>query len=382
MQENPFTLDELKHYQRHFTLRGFGQESQLKLKESRILCVGTGGLGAPVLMYLAAAGVGHITVIDDDIVDESNLQRQIIHDYSTLGTPKVESAKTKMLAINPNVKVEVIQARLGVDNALELIGSHDLVVDGTDNFATRYLVNDACVMTGTPNCYGSIFEFTGHASVFGTPDGPCYRCLFPEPPDAGSIPNCAEAGVLGILPGTIGLIQATEAVKMLTGIGTPLIGRFMTYDALQMQFKEIKLNKNPDCPVCGTNPSITELKEEFLSCQLQEEEEDMSEIEQWSVEEVQAYLEANPDYICVDVREPFEFQMGFIPNSILIPVGEIADRSNEVPKQEKTIIYCKAGMRSQMACEALQEQGFENLINVTGGMMAWANGEREIALPY
>src|SRR6188508_407456 len=329
--ETDLSQEEIKRYSRHLIMPEVGIDGQRKLKQSSVLCIGAGGLGSPAAMYLAAAGVGRIGIVDFDVVDYSNLQRQLLHGTPDVGRSKLASAKDRIAALNPHVQVDTYETSLSSQNALELFAPYDVILDGTDNFPTRYLVNDACVLSGKPNAYGSIFRFEGQASVFATKDGPCYRCLYPEPPPPGLVPSCAEGGVLGVLPGVIGTIQATEAIKLIAGIGDPLIGRFLIYDALRMKFRELKLKKDPDCPVCGTHPTVTALidYEQFCGVAPAAEPEmtakDNNETE-IDVRELKRKMDAKENFFLLDVREPNEYQIGSIPGSTLIPLGEVPQR--------------------------------------------------------
>jgi len=368
--------DEILRYSRHLIVPEVGMEGQLKLKAAKVLLVGTGGLGAPLGLYLAAAGIGRIGLVDFDVVDFTNLQRQVIHFTKDVGRPKIDSAAEKMQAINPNVEIVKHEVALSSENALGIIKDYDLVVDGTDNFPTRYLVNDACVLLGKPNVYGSIFRFEGQASIFAYEGGPCYRCLYPEPPPPGLVPSCAEGGVLGILPGTIGLIQATEAVKLILGIGEPLVGRLLLYDALGMRFRELKLRKNPDCPICGDHPTITKLIDYHQFCGVpqpppkQESKLTEGEIE---VTEVKEKLDRGDNFVLIDVREPHEYQICNIPAAKLIPLGEIGRRLGELDPEADIVIHCKSGMRSARACGVLRAAGFKHVRNMKGGILAWSD---------
>jgi adenylyltransferase/sulfurtransferase len=342
-----------------------------------VLCIGAGGLGAPALMYLAAAGVGKLGIVDFDVVDYSNLQRQVIHTTPDVGIPKLQSAKNKINAMNPHVEVVGYETALSSQNALDIFKGYDVIVDGTDNFPTRCLVNDACVLSGIPNAYGSIFRFEGQASVFGTKDGPCYRCLYPEPPPPGLVPSCAEGGVLGVLPGIIGMIQATEAIKLILGIGEPLIGRFMIYDALRMKFRELKLRKDPDCPVCGTHPTVTELIDYEQFCGIRPEpqvaEVAGGAVSDWEITpvELKKRLDAGDRLFILDVREPNEYQINRIEGSTLIPLGELPRRYQELPKDVEIIAQCKMGGRSAKAHDFLKSVGFSKVKNLKGGILEW-----------
>ncbi len=361
------TGDDVLRYSRHLTLPEVGVEGQLRLKSARVLCIGAGGLGSPAALYLAAAGVGTLGLVDFDKVDVSNLQRQIIHGTPDVGRSKLSSAADRLRSINPGVRLELHETTFDVGNALELVSAYDIILDGTDNFPTRYLVNDACVMAGRPNAYGSIFRFEGQASVFAAPGGPCYRCLHPEPPPAGLIPSCAEGGVLGVLPGIIGTIQATEAIKLILGIGEPLIGRFLIYDALQMRFRDLKLPKDPDCPVCGTHPSIRTLQKYGDACMPQQEPQTTD----MTVTELKSRMDQGDPPVVVDVREPREFQICRIPGSILIPLGELPRRLQELDPAQEIVLHCRSGGRSAQATALLKQRGFARARNLKGGILAW-----------
>jgi sulfur-carrier protein adenylyltransferase/sulfurtransferase len=376
--------EEIKRYSRHLIMPEVGVDGQRRLKAGSVLCIGAGGLGSPAAMYLAAAGVGRIGVVDFDVVDFSNLQRQIIHGTSDVGRSKLASAKDRLLDINPHIQVDTYETALSSENALELFAPYDVILDGTDNFPTRYLTNDACVLLGKPNAYGSIFRFEGQASVFATKDGPCYRCLYPEPPPPGLVPSCAEGGVLGVLPGVIGVIQATEAIKLLTGIGEPLIGRFLIYDALRMRFRELKLRKDPDCPVCGTHPTVTKLidYEEFCGLRPSVEAEAAkaaaaagaaASATEISALELKARLDRGDKLVIVDVREPNEYQINRIPGSQLIPLGEIPRRYAELDVEEEIVVQCKMGGRSAKAADYLRSVGFKRVLNLKGGILDWVD---------
>jgi molybdopterin/thiamine biosynthesis adenylyltransferase/rhodanese-related sulfurtransferase len=366
---------EIARYSRHLILPEVGLEGQQKLKAAKVLCVGTGGLGAPLTFYLAAAGIGTIGLVDFDVVDESNLQRQIIHSTADVGRPKIDSAADKLKALNPHVNIVKHETMLTSANALEIIKDYDIVADGTDNFPTRYLVNDACVLSGNkPNAYASIFRFEGQASVFATEEGPCYRCLYPEPPPPGLVPSCAEGGVLGILPGLLGVIQATEVIKFILGKGDPLIGRLLLVDSLNMKFRELKLRKNPDCPVCGTHPTVTKLIDYQQFCGIIPEQKAapvQNGIPQITPVELKRRLDAGEDVFVLDVREPHEYQIVNI-GAPLIPLGELPNRLGELDPNREIVIHCKTGGRSQRAAELLQKSGFKNVTNLAGGITAWA----------
>jgi molybdopterin/thiamine biosynthesis adenylyltransferase/rhodanese-related sulfurtransferase/molybdopterin converting factor small subunit len=366
------TRDEIKRYSRHLILPEVGLDGQRKLKAAKVLCIGAGGLGSPVAMYLAAAGVGTIGIVDYDIVDFSNLQRQILHSTPDVGRSKLDSAKDKLVAMNPHVNVVLHDAALSSDNAMELFAPYDIIVDGTDNFPTRYLVNDACVILNKPNAYGSIFRFEGQASVFATKDGPCYRCLYPEPPPPGLVPSCAEGGVLGVLPGVVGCIQATETIKLIIGAGEPLIGRFLIFDALRMKFRELTLRKDPDCPVCGTHPTVTKLIDYEQFCGVRAVEEPMpSAATEISAVELKQRLDKGDALKIVDVREPHEYQINKIEGSTLIPLGDIEKRYVELDPSDELVLHCKMGGRSAKAAEFLRSKGFTKVLNLSGGILAW-----------
>jgi molybdopterin/thiamine biosynthesis adenylyltransferase/rhodanese-related sulfurtransferase len=366
--------DEIGRYSRHLLLPEVGLEGQQKLKAAKVLCVGTGGLGSPLVLYLAAAGVGTLGLVDFDTVDSSNLQRQIIHSTADVGRPKIDSAAEKLKALNPYLNVVKHETMLTSANALEIIRDYDIVADGTDNFPTRYLVNDACVLTGKPNAYGSIFRFEGQASVFATKEGPCYRCLYPEPPPPGLVPSCAEGGVLGILPGLVGVIQATEVIKFILGKGEPLIGRLLLVDSLNMHFRELKLRKNPDCPVCGKNPTVTKLIDYDQFCGIVPQAapaQIQNGISQISPIELKRRLDAGEDLFVLDVREPHEYQIANL-GAKLIPLGDLPARVNELNSSREIVVHCKSGGRSQKAAEFLAQSGFKKLHNLAGGINAWS----------
>jgi len=366
--------EEIARYSRHLILPEVGMEGQLQLKRAKVALIGAGGLGAPLGLYLAAAGVGRIGVVDFDVVDASNLQRQVIHGTHDIGRKKLDSAGDRMRDINPNVRIDKFEVGLSSENALEILKDYDMVIDGTDNFPTRYLVNDACVLLKKPNVYGSIFRFEGQATVFAYEDGPCYRCLYPEPPPPGLVPSCAEGGVLGILPGIIGLIQATEAVKLILGVGDTLKGRLLLYDALGMRFRELKLRRDPDCPVCGDHPTVTKLIDYQEFCGLRSAPPPPVQAEGViDPQEVKRKLDRGDDFLLVDVREPHEFQIARIPGSKLIPLGELPKRLNELNTDADIVAHCKSGARSQKAVDLLKQNGFKHVRNMTGGILAWSD---------
>jgi adenylyltransferase/sulfurtransferase len=369
--------EEIARYSRHLIMPEVGMQGQRRMKAASVLMIGTGGLGAPVGMYLAAAGVGRIGIVDFDVVEESNLQRQIIHGTKDLGRHKIESARDRLRDINPHIEIETHETRLTSQNALRLFKNYDVVVDGTDNFPTRYLVNDACVLSGKPNVYGSIFRFEGQASVFWAERGACYRCLYPEPPPPGLVPSCAEGGVLGVLPGIVGAIQANETIKIILGIEGTLVNRLLLFDALQMKFREFKLRKDPRCPVCGDQPTVKELidYEEFCGLPAQgvqpATEQKLDEISAVALNE---RLQRGDNIQVIDVREPHEFEIARIPGTKLIPLGHVVNRMNEIDPSVETVVHCKGGVRSAKAIEALQRAGFPGrLINLKGGITAWSD---------
>lgn len=369
-----FTPDQLKRYSRHFILPEIGEEGQRKLLDSKVLLIGTGGLGSPLGLYLAAAGVGTLGLVDFDVVELSNLQRQIIHTNDEVGKPKIDSAERRIRQMNPDTKILKYPTRFTSVNALEIIKDYDVIIDGTDNFPTRYLTNDACVLLGKPNIYGSIFRFDGLATVFKADEGPCYRCLYPEPPPPGLVPSCAEGGVLGILPGVIGLIQATEAIKLIVGIGRTLVGRLMVYDALQMTFRELKLKKDPDCPICGPNATIKQLIDYEAFCGMGRGESEEDAIPEISVEELKSKLDKKEDFVFIDVREKFEYEIASIPGAMLIPLAQLPGRLAEIEglKDKEVVAHCHHGGRSRKALEFLKSKGFKNLKNVSGGIDHWS----------
>lgn len=369
------TPEEMARYSRHLILPEVGEGGQLKLKAARVLCIGAGGLGAPLTMYLAAAGVGTLGIVDFDVVEASNLHRQVIHGTNDVGRPKLDSAEDSLRAINPNVNIVKFPTRLSSENALKIFRDFDMIADGTDNFPTRYLVNDACVLSGKPNVYASIFRFEGQASVFGMEDGPCYRCLYPEPPPPGLVPSCAEGGVLGILPGLLGMIQATEVIKLILGQGEPLVGRLLLVDTLAMRFRELKLHKNPECPICGKHATITKPIDYEQFCGLPSKSSPptamVNGIPQMQIEDLKRRLDAGEDLFLLDVREPYEFaiaQMG----GYLIPLNDLPRRVSEVDPGREIVVHCKMGGRSQKAAEFLAQNGFKNVHNVAGGITAWS----------
>ena len=366
--------EELMRFNRHLILPEVGMEGQLKLKNAKVALIGAGGLGAPLGLYLAAVGVGRIGIVDFDTVDLSNLQRQVIHGTNDVGRSKLDSAAEKMNHINPHLTIDKYAVGLTSDNALDILREYDIVIDGTDNFPTRYLVNDACVLLKKPNVYGSIFRFEGQATVFAYEDGPCYRCLYPEPPPPGLVPSCAEGGVLGILPGLIGMVQATEAVKIILGQGTTLKGRLLLYDALNMSFRELKLRRDPNCPVCGDHPTVTKLIDYQEFCGMRPAPSS-STANDGVIDpaEVKAKLDRGDQFVLIDVREPHEFQICRIPGSQLIPLGELPKRLNELDPNADIVAHCKSGGRSQKAVDLLKQNGFKHVRNLTGGILAWSD---------
>ncbi len=374
LESSTLTSSEVLRYSRHLIMPEVGTEGQLKLKAGKVLAIGAGGLGSPLALYLAAAGVGKIGIVDFDLVDLTNLQRQILHSTATVGKPKLQSAKERLEALNPEVEIKLHNTRLTSENAMDILRDYDVVVDGTDNFPTRYLVNDACVLLGKPNVYGSIFRFEGQASVFGVADGPCYRCLYPEPPPPGLVPSCAEGGVLGILPGTIGVIQATEAVKLLLGIGEPLVGRLLLFDALKMSFRELKLRKDPDCPICGERRTIHKLIDYNQFCGIEPQRQQPAGTD-WEIDPVdlKARLDRREPLFLLDVREPHEWQICRIPGAHLIPLGQLPAKLNQLNRAEEIVAYCRSGVRSGKAIELLKKSGFTRLKNLKGGILAWSD---------
>ena len=370
------TTDELSRYSRHLILPEVGMEGQRKLKAARVLCVGTGGLGSPLAFYLAAAGIGTLGLVDFDVVDASNLQRQIIHSTKDIGRKKLDSAEEKLKALNPALNVVKHETMLTSANAIEILKDYDIVADGTDNFPTRYLVNDACVLLGKPNVYGSIFRFEGQASVFATEEGPCYRCLYPEPPPPGLVPSCAEGGVLGILPGLVGVIQATEVIKLILGKGTSLAGRLLLVDALNMRFRELKLRKNPECPVCGDNPTVTELIDYQQFCGIAPETPQEASVKngipQLSVKELKKRIDAGEEVFILDVREPYEYQIANIGGT-LIQQNDVPQRLAEIDRDREIVVQCRSGARSQRIAEFLKQSGYPRVVNLAGGILAWSD---------
>jgi sulfur-carrier protein adenylyltransferase/sulfurtransferase len=373
------TPEEIRRYSRHLIIPDVAMAGQKRLKNAKVLCIGAGGLGSPAALYLAAAGVGTLGIVDFDAVDVSNLQRQILHSTADIGRSKLASAKEKLHALNPEIRIDTFETALSSENALELFEPYDIILDGTDNFPTRYLVNDACVLLGKPNAYGSIFRFEGQASVFATKQGPCYRCLYPEPPPPGLVPSCAEGGVLGVLPGMIGVIQATEAIKLILGVGEPLIGRFLIYDALRMRFRELKLKKDPDCPVCGTHPTVTRLIDYEQFCGVAPAAAEQTTVTQAtnpaeiSAVELKQRLDRGDKLRIVDVREPNEFQINRIPGSELIPLGDVPKRYAELDPNEEIVVHCKMGGRSAKAADFLRSVGFKRVLNLKGGVLDWVD---------
>ncbi|MCA2970078.1 MAG: molybdopterin-synthase adenylyltransferase MoeB [Acidobacteriaceae bacterium] len=364
------TQEEISRYSRHLIMPEVGVAGQEKLKAAKVLLIGTGGLGAPVAMYLAAAGVGTIGLVDFDVVDVSNLQRQVIHGTKDIGKKKIDSAEETMRDINPLIKIIKHEVALSSANALEILKDYDIIADGTDNFPTRFLINDACVLLNKPNVYASIFRFEGQATIFAAEGGPCYRCLYPEPPPPGLVPSCAEGGVLGILPGVVGLLQATEVVKLILGAGEPLIGRLLLYDALAMKFRELKLRKNPEC-LCATGQVKLIDYEQFCGIPKQPEPPPMSA--EISPKEVKALIDAKENFVLIDVREPHEFQIGRIPTSTLIPLGDLPKKVAELDPSAHYVLHCKMGGRSAKGCDVLRQAGFKNVRNMTGGISAWSD---------
>jgi len=370
------TVDEVRRYSRHLIIPDVGMDGQKRLKNAKVLCVGAGGLGSPALMYLAAAGVGTLGIVEFDTVDESNLQRQIIHGQADIGRSKAESARDSVLEINPYVNVILHETRLDVDNVKEIFAQYDLIVDGTDNFATRYLVNDAAVLLGKPYVWGSIYRFDGQASVFWAEYGPCYRCLYPEAPPAGMVPSCAEGGVLGVLCASIGAIQVTEAIKLLAGIGEPLVGRLMIYDALEMQYRQVKVRKDPDCALCGENPTVTDLIDYEAFCGVVSDEAQAAAIGSTvTPKQLKQWQDDKEDIFLVDVREPGEYEIVSIPGATLIPKGEflMGNALERMPQDKKIVLHCKTGVRSAEVLAVLHSAGFSDAVHVGGGVIGWVN---------
>ncbi|NTW02544.1 MAG: molybdopterin-synthase adenylyltransferase MoeB [Oscillochloris sp.] len=375
MADIKLSNEEIARYSRHLIMPEVGMTGQRKLKQGSVLLIGTGGLGSPLALYLAAAGVGHIGLVDFDVVDSSNLQRQIVHGSATVGLSKTESAKRRLADLNPLVEVTTYETQITSENALDLMRPYDVIIDGTDNFPTRYLTNDAAVMLGKPNIYGSIFRFEGQATVFYPKEGgPCYRCLYPEPPPPGLVPSCAEGGVLGVLPGVIGTIQATEAIKLLTGIGDPLIGRLMLYDALAMRFRELKLRRNPSCPVCGEHPTVTELIDYDQFCGIVPEVHSLGNQFEITPTDLAELLKSDARPYLLDVRNPNEVAIASIPGTDkVIPVDQLPERLNELDSSLEMVIYCRSGVRSGRAVELLKGAGFRKVKNMLGGILRWAD---------
>jgi adenylyltransferase/sulfurtransferase len=363
-----FSGDELARYSRHLIMPEVGLEGQSALKASSVLIIGAGGLGTPSATYLAAAGVGRIGIVDFDDIERSNLHRQVLYSEQDIGKSKAEVAKERLLQINPNASIELHKVRLDSSNALEILRTYDIIIDGADNFPTRYLVNDACVLLGKPNVYASIFRFEGQASVFYAKEGPCYRCLYPEPPPPGLVPSCAEGGVLGVLPGIVGSIQAAEAIDLILGNGTPLIGRLLVFNALNMRFREFKLEKNPECPVCGQNPTVKELIDYEALCGINEEVDPEFEL---SVQALKQALDEKKNILILDVRQPFEYQIAHIGESKLIPLGQLTQRVNELDTADEIVVYCHTGVQSAQAVRYLNGLGFKKVKNLKGGINAW-----------
>jgi sulfur-carrier protein adenylyltransferase/sulfurtransferase len=375
--DNPapkLSKEEVLRYSRHLIMPEVGMDGQLKLKQAKVLCIGTGGLGAPLGLYLTAAGVGRIGLVDFDVVDSTNLQRQVLFGTTDVGKPKIQAAANRLRDLNPDIQIDTFETHLTSDNALEIMKDYDIVVDGTDNFPTRYLVNDACVILGKPNVYGSIFRFEGQITVFGYPGGPCYRCLYPEPPPPGLVPSCAEGGVLGVLPGIVGTIQAAETLKLIIGKGDPLVGRLMLFDALAMKFRELKLRKNPECPVCGAHPTVTKLIDyaEFCGIRGEEAPSTVTNIPEISARELRTRLDRGDDIYVLDVREPHEYQICNI-HGHLIPLGELPQRVHELDSSREIVAHCKSGKRSAQAVEFLRDAGFRKISNLKGGILAWSD---------
>ncbi len=372
----PITLTkkEIERYSRHLIMPEVGMDGQLKLKQAKVLCIGTGGLGAPLGLYLAAAGVGRIGLVDFDRVDDSNLQRQVLFSTKDVGRPKIEAAADRLRGLNPDIQIDTFDTHLSSDNALDILKDYDIIVDGTDNFPTRYLVNDASVLLKKPNVYGSIFRFEGQITIFGDPNGPCYRCLYPEPPPPGLVPSCAEGGVLGVLPGIVGSIQTAETLKLIIGKGESLIGRLLLFDALAMRFRELKLRKNPDCPMCGTHPTITKLIDyaEFCGVRGEEAPAPQTSVPEITPRELKTRLDRGDDLYILDVREPHEYQICNLGGH-LIPLGDLSKRASELDSSREIVAHCRSGKRSAEAVEFLQRAGFRKVLNLKGGILAWSD---------
>jgi len=374
IEEPKLSREEVLRYSRHLIMPEVGMDGQLKLKQARVLMIGAGGLGAPLGLYLAAAGVGHLGILDFDVVDFTNLQRQVTFSTTDVGRPKIEAAKERLAAMNPAIEITTHETRLTSENALDIFKDYDIIVDGTDNFPTRYLVNDACVLLGKRNVYGSIFRFEGQVSIFGAPDGPCYRCLYPEPPPPGLVPSCAEGGVLGVLPGIVGSLQAIETIKLILGAGDSLVGRLMLFDALGMKFRELKLKKNPDCPLCGTHPTIRKLidYEEFCGIRGEEAPAAITSVPEMTPRELKQRLDRGDDLFVLDVREPHEYQICNI-NGYLLPLGDLPKRVHELDSSREIVAHCRSGKRSADAAEFLRKAGFRKIWNLKGGILQWAD---------
>jgi len=366
--------EEILRYSRHLIMPEVGMEGQLKLKQAKVLCIGTGGLGAPLGLYLAAAGVGRIGIVDFDVVDNTNLQRQVLFSTTDVGRPKIQAAADRLRGLNPDIQIDAYETNLSSENALDLFKDYDIIVDGTDNFPTRYLVNDACILLGKPNVYGSIFRFDGQITVFGYPGGPCYRCLYPEPPPPGLVPSCAEGGVLGVLPGIVGTIQAAETLKLILGKGEPLVGRLLLFDALGMKFRELKLRKNPECPVCGEHPTVTKLIDYVQFCGIRGEEAPttVTNIPEITPRDLKARLDRGDDLYILDVREPHEYQICNLGGH-LIPLGELSRRAAELDSSKEIVAHCRSGKRSAEAVDFLRKAGFKKIWNLKGGILAWSD---------
>ena len=374
LERTALSKDEVLRYSRHLIMPEVGMEGQLKLKQAKVLLIGAGGLGSPLALYLAAAGVGRLGLVDFDVVDFTNLQRQILHGTSDVGRSKLDSAAETLYEVNPYVELVRHETRLTSENALELFRDYDVIADGTDNFATRYLVNDACVFSGKPNVYGSIFRFEGQASVFATEAGPCYRCLYPEPPPPGLVPSCAEGGVLGVLPGIVGAIQALEVIKLIVGKGEPLIGRLLLFDALGLRFREVRLRKNPDCPVCGLHPTLRHLIDYDEFCGIRgQEAEPVRSVPEITPVQLKQMIDAGAPFKLVDVREPHEYEICRIPGAVLIPLGDLPARMNELDSADEIVVHCRSGVRSGRAVEFLMQAGFRRIHNLQGGILAWSD---------